>query len=140
MHSDRPSRRGFVTMAAASILALVASLAFFAAPVRSLDDAAVLGAWNCVATGETLPPDGGKFTMSLRHNDDGVIVGTLSAEGMGEFAIADGAYDAESRAFTCAIVTPDGSADMEATVDGQTMSGSITAPDMEISFTGKRPD
>lgn len=135
----RTARPGFVTMAAAAILALVASLALVAAPARTLDDAAVLGAWDCLATGDTLPPDGVKFSMSLRHNDDGVIVGTISAEGMGDFAVDEGMYDAESGIFVCAIVAPDGVADLEATVDGQSMSGSISAPDMDLSFTGKRP-
>jgi len=101
----------------------------------TIDDC--FGTWNGLATGGNLPPEGVEFVLNLESDDEGGIIGTLDGGDQGSFDVIDGSFDADSSQFSCWIVNPDNpemAAEMAGTVDNGAMSGSITAPDMEIEF------
>lgn len=101
----------------------------------------VAGAWEGVATGEGLPPEGVPFTMDLFSKDDGGVGGTLTS-GMGVFDILEGAYSEQEQVFTCVLSNPQDptmNADMIAVVDGDAMAGAVTAgAEFEAEFSAER--
>ncbi len=102
---------------------------------------AVYGAWDGVATGEGLPPDGEPFVLDLAPGDGGGITGTLVTTNFGGFDVTDATFDENEKIFACTIVNqmdPNMAAGFVAVVDGDVMAGAVSAPDVEYSLTAER--
>lgn len=102
---------------------------------------AVFGAWDGVATGEGLPPDGEPFVLDLAPGNGGGITGTLTTTNFGGFDVTDATFDENDSIFTCTIVNqmdPNMAAGYVAVVDGDVMAGAVSAPDVEYSLTAER--
>lgn len=103
-------------------------------------DDGVSGSWEgSVTGGEPLPPGGAPYTMIITMSADHKVSGSfVLAIGT---ASVDGTFDPASKAISAKLtIDSGGSATMTATISGETIKGTISAPEMnfEGSFEGKR--
>jgi hypothetical protein len=120
-----------------------------AVALLSIEDA--LGTWEGTIDPPDEAPPGLEFNFEMELEDDGAgIVGTFTIhiafqgeEQSVEMEIIDGEYDDESGEFTCEIVPPEDAGGgengvMTATIDGDSIEGTISGDDDETSFSGSR--
>jgi C-terminal processing protease CtpA/Prc len=110
------------------------------------DDAAaddgISGTWEGMLSGaENLPPEGLPFSLYLGVDAEGAVSGTMSG-GPYQGVITGGTYDRGSGTlkFTLEVETDEGVQPfaVEATVSGESMSGTVTGEGFFASFTATR--
>ncbi len=117
--------------------------------MRSIDD--LLGTWEGSLDPPAEAPPGLELNFVMELEDDGdSIVGTFTitvetpeGEQSFEMEIIDGEYDDALGEFTCEMVPPeeagsDQNGYMTATIDGDSIEGTIEGEDEETSFSGTK--
>ena len=105
------------------------------------EDDGVTGVWEGTIKGdEPFPPEGFPLTMTIRLSDDSVS-GKVSA---GPYAgtIMDGSFNRETGELSCSLEVDTGEGietfSVTATIDGESMTGSVTGTDFNGTFTASR--
>jgi tricorn protease-like protein/C-terminal processing protease CtpA/Prc len=104
-------------------------------PAEPVDDG-VSGTWEGTLTGADLPPDL-EFTMNLWLDPDGTVTGSIAVP-MGTGTV-EATYDAATGELVGTITTEEGvEAQMQATISGSSISGTVTVEGQAIEFSGTR--
>ncbi len=107
---------------------------------KNAADDGVSGSWEGNVTGgEPLPPGGAPYTMTLSMDADNKVSGSFVLA-IGTASI-DGTFDPATKSLTASLtIETGGAATMKATISGESIKGTISAPEMnfEGSFEGKR--
>jgi hypothetical protein len=120
---------------ALAVQALVLAFAL-AGTAFAADNSAVVGSWALELTYEGQPQ---KITVEIKTKDDGSLTGTwIGPHRTNE--LVDFGWDGKTLTFTRNVQREGKPAALEtkATVEGDTMKGTITAPEGDTPFTAKR--
>ena len=127
-------KKYFASVVACSILG--ACLVALAAPAAAADNSKVLGTWALELTHEGQVQS---ITLEIKAKEDGSLTGTwIGPHRTNE--LVDFGWDGTTLTFT-RNVNREGTPvalEHEATVEGDTMKGTITAPEGEVPFTAAR--
>ncbi len=101
-------------------------------------DDGLTGTWEISLSGEGMPPGGMTASLILALEADGSVTGTAVAP-MGSVSVSEGSFDPATGRLQLTLETPDGEVfQIDATISGESIKGSVDSPGMVADFSGSR--
>ena len=102
------------------------------------DSDPVSGVWSLELINDMIPADERNATLTLELKDDGSVTGSVTDSGGEVVEISSGKFDAESGAFEFVAEKDGVAAQVSATIENGSMSGTVSMQGMEIPFEATR--